>query len=210
MPPQRWPCRQVTEQVCAVAECGREPYARMLCRMHYQRWRKHGDPMTLKRPSKAASTTCSIGGCSKPHLAKGLCRMHYQRWKRNGDPLLVHRDRFPSDGCSVSGCSTPPTAKGLCVKHYRRWKQTGDPLGISEPPVRCLVCDDSRVGDIDAHLRRGDAQVEVAKRFEFKQPMMSRHARRHLDNPAWHAKRAAWWATELRTMTAFQHQEQTA
>jgi hypothetical protein len=40
-----------TGQACAVSDCPNPPRSRCLCNMHYQRWLRHGDPMTA-RPSR--------------------------------------------------------------------------------------------------------------------------------------------------------------
>jgi hypothetical protein len=44
-------------KVCSIAACGRKFYARDFCHMHYQRWKNHGNALTMKR---APSGTGSI------------------------------------------------------------------------------------------------------------------------------------------------------
>jgi hypothetical protein len=99
-------------RTCAVPGCRRAHAARGLCGRHYQRWRRHGDPLGVPRPR-----TCAVPGCDGEHHARGLCRRHYTRWRRHGDPLIVHE----RGACGADGCDAAHYARGLCRKHYMRW-----------------------------------------------------------------------------------------
>lgn len=75
---------------CQVEDCGKPSVGRGLCRKHYNRWRKHGDPSVVKPYGWFRDAPpCGVDGCSEPHVAQGYCRTHYRRWKRWGDPLYV-------------------------------------------------------------------------------------------------------------------------
>lgn len=67
-----------TERVCKIEGCGKRHNARGLCRFHYERWKRYGDPEATP-PQKAE--VCTVTGCSKPHIAKGFCTLHYRRAK---------------------------------------------------------------------------------------------------------------------------------
>lgn len=67
---------------CSVEECERRHYGRGLCKLHYQRWLKHGDPLHQR-----AARPCSVAGCDREHYERDLCASHYGRWWRHGDPL---------------------------------------------------------------------------------------------------------------------------
>ena len=71
---------------CTVEGCQFEHSAKGYCKMHYIRWRKHGNPNVLLKPQKANHLRCSKEGCDRLRTNKGFCQMHFQRWKRNGDP----------------------------------------------------------------------------------------------------------------------------
>lgn len=72
-------------RTCQIDECDFKHYARGWCLIHYNRWRKHGDPNILK-PSKwhgPSMEKCSYDGCEEYGRIKGLCRRHYElEWER--------------------------------------------------------------------------------------------------------------------------------
>ena len=52
---------------CSVESCDRDQVVRGWCRMHYQRWRDHGDP-NRERPSalhRVLSRTVRVGACEE-------------------------------------------------------------------------------------------------------------------------------------------------
>jgi len=36
-------------KTCSIENCGKKCFARKLCAMHYNRWRRHGDPLTVRQ-----------------------------------------------------------------------------------------------------------------------------------------------------------------
>lgn len=113
------------ERMCSIDDCERQCYSRGWCNLHYQRWRKHGDPLgsAPKGPSD-----CAVDGCDRPHEARGWCNVHYARWWRHGDPLADGRaPGVEQTACSVDGCDQPVHIKsrGWCSAHYQRWRKRG-------------------------------------------------------------------------------------
>lgn len=56
---------RIVSQDCAVSACGRPVVLRGWCRLHYQRWRKHGDP-ARERPTVFERLMAQVertGGC---------------------------------------------------------------------------------------------------------------------------------------------------
>ena len=78
---------------CAVESCDRDARARGWCKMHWKRWKVHGDP-AYTRPAPAPIPPCAVDGCDNPKHGYIYCSKHYQRWKTNGDPLIVG-DHYP-------------------------------------------------------------------------------------------------------------------
>jgi hypothetical protein len=59
--------------------CGEPQRGLGFCEKHYQRFKKHGDPLkVLTKPRQICSE------CGEPAHSKGLCGMHYMRAKRAG------------------------------------------------------------------------------------------------------------------------------
>lgn len=65
--------------ICGI--CGERAVARELCKKHWQRWRKYGDPEVIATTSRRLCVTC--GSVS---VARGLCLKHYREAMRRGDP----------------------------------------------------------------------------------------------------------------------------
>lgn len=81
---------------CSVGDCTDPLYCKGYCRIHYNRWRKHGDPLYVGKPGRAAQS-CTIPECGEPRRTKGLCDKHRKRLERNGDPLALKRLRGQGD-----------------------------------------------------------------------------------------------------------------
>ena len=74
---------------CSIDECDKDVEARGWCRKHYGRWRRCGDPLTVKPNSLPKHVGCSVDGCERKHASLGLCVAHYKRLRRWGDPLIA-------------------------------------------------------------------------------------------------------------------------
>lgn len=73
---------------CTVDDCGKPSVGRGMCRRHYGRWWRHGDPTIVKpKVGPKKYDGCAVEGCGGPHLAKGFCKKHYRRSEKYGDPL---------------------------------------------------------------------------------------------------------------------------
>jgi hypothetical protein len=83
---------------CSVIDCEARAEKRGWCNKHYRRWRKYGDPLTLKKtPNGEAPDRCTIDGCGRPHHAKGFCAIHTGRVRYHGDPLAGGPERIVGD-----------------------------------------------------------------------------------------------------------------
>lgn len=90
------------ERTCTVEDCDGPSYCRQMCPAHYQRWRKHGDPLrggdVIRKVSKR-NDVCAVSDCDRNVESMRYCMTHYHRWKRHGDPLhlpptLTVEERF--------------------------------------------------------------------------------------------------------------------
>jgi hypothetical protein len=141
----------MAQGTCTIEDCDRPLYVKGMCRHHYRRANRYGDPLHV-RPVKR----CAVEGCVKPYLAGGYCEMHYARLRTTGSAGPVERVRAAQrEQCSVRSCAETSSAKGLCPKHYQRFVRFGDPLHVPtgahpDGPIRnCKWCGkefDRRIG----------------------------------------------------------------
>ena len=79
-------------KICKESSCGKKRRSRGWCQLHYDRWRKHGDPNLVKQnqaPKGYYGIICDVKDCSRKHFAKSYCHIHYRRWKKYGDPHFI-------------------------------------------------------------------------------------------------------------------------
>jgi len=153
--PKRPKTRPSLGRGCKIDGCDKPHNARGLCAMHYERWRRHGDPEHVER-IPVDKRVCAVDGCDKPYHAQGLCGTHYQSWRRN----RTLKARSPAQGtriCHINGCERLRYARGWCRMHYQRWRRHGDPTYVIHPqPPRANADRRCSVGDCErAHLARG-------------------------------------------------------
>ena len=124
----------MSKRTCSVDGCDSSHQSRGMCKLHYQRWLRTGDPLTA-RPlgPKRKHVVCTVEGCGLPHDAQGFCRTHYRRWKRHGDPVAPLQ-RTPKKACAVDGCGKIENALGLCAMHYARQRTRGE-VGGAAPEI---------------------------------------------------------------------------
>jgi hypothetical protein len=107
------------QRTCSVEGCDQRFYAREWCILHYERWRRHGNPLALKTRS-----SCIVAGCTRLHHARTYCILHYRRWKQHGDPMIVLSGGRPVDD--------PPTPHSELT--YAGWNRTAFPT----PPYETM------------------------------------------------------------------------
>lgn len=136
----------MNQSTCSIDGCEKARTARGWCPMHYQRWRKSGDPGTAEQVNASAyrGRACSVPGCDRTTKAKALCALHYRRFESTGSTGPVGTLRTPNVGdCSVEGCAEPMRKLTYCAGHYTMLHRYGE---IREhhykwaERTRCLEC----------------------------------------------------------------------
>lgn len=121
------------EKVCAVEGCGRQAAARGWCKMHWARWKKHGDPLGGNWDKPKLAQFCEIDGCDREarshwDMTVSVCAMHYLRKLQTGsfDPPNVVQS--PDGLCLLDGCNSP--IRGVfakyCERHYYQLRRNGE------------------------------------------------------------------------------------
>lgn len=125
-----------THSTCSVSECEGGAVVRGMCQSHYDKNRRHGDPLYA-----LPELCCRVEGCERAHYGNSLCNMHYQRLRKTGTTDARVKE---TNYCKVEGCGLElkvPYGRGMCGKHYGKWRLHGDPL--YSPPLlnsgECLV-----------------------------------------------------------------------
>ncbi len=94
-------------KICSVKNCERKVCGHGYCSLHYQRWRRTGDPMK-KRPARWDNYTppkCCVEGCDRLASSKGgaskgaghgMCPKHnHKRWRsENLDIMRAHHKKY--------------------------------------------------------------------------------------------------------------------
>ena len=81
---------------CSIEGCEDKHEGLGYCRKHYQRFKKHGNPLKTK-----FIDVCTIEGCDKPHKTKGYCGTHYMRYKSTGSPFKTKNERHGMEGTYI-------------------------------------------------------------------------------------------------------------
>ena len=117
-------------KICSVEGCTNKVVARGWCKIHWQKWRRYGDPNFVTR--KPLPPKCEVPGCSrKPHArwnGQALCGLHYLRVWSYGS--VEKREQVLKEWavCCVDGCDKPARSPGdgsMCEMHYYRKRRTG-------------------------------------------------------------------------------------
>lgn len=89
------------EKICCIEGCTnpvRGHSARGMCRTHYGRFLKYGDPLEPSHWRPKERGACSVEGCNEPHYGKGYCSKHYYQVKRYGKPINPNEDTVSLPG----------------------------------------------------------------------------------------------------------------
>jgi 5-methylcytosine-specific restriction endonuclease McrA len=120
----------MAKATCSIEGCDNATVGRGWCHKHYERWRRHGDPLYVKPASVPRS--CAIEEC--PHVAtrKGWCDAHYRRWMKTGDTQASK----PIKGAMPPHLAWCPRCAEMLPRE-RFQTNSGRPNGLNS---YCLAC----------------------------------------------------------------------
>lgn len=168
---------------CAIVGCNGKHHALGWCRIHYERWKRHGDPLSIKR-LPCSGDVCAVAACDRVIErggAHGWCKQHYKRWLKYGDPGQTPiGDRKPK-GCKIDGCDRKHYGLGWCNIHYRRWTDHGDPEVVTKaPPGSCVICIHPDRLSIETEIIDGRFYSEIGQTAGVSAVVVHIHAFRHM------------------------------
>src|SRR5690625_3088238 len=154
-----------------------------MCSKHYQRWRKHGDPL-YERPVIVGVAKCSIEGCENVVQARGWCSAHWSRWDRHGSPTarlageVVDGKRI----CPTCDIDKPleEWTKGeckLCARETTRKYRERNPYQPIQVEHTCLHCGEQFMGNMRQKLHCSEECSDATLAERNWKHMVSRRAR---------------------------------
>lgn len=78
-------------KICSIDGCGNKHKGLDYCEKHYQRFKKHGDPLIY-----FAKKMCGVDECMGIYYGRGFCGKHYQRWVDHKNVDHIRTPRFKS------------------------------------------------------------------------------------------------------------------
>ena len=75
---------------CSIEKCLNRMFCKNLCRAHYRRFIKYGNPLEgVKEVLQRKNMDCSVLNCGGMSIYKGFCQKHYKNFIATGDPLKI-------------------------------------------------------------------------------------------------------------------------
>lgn len=139
--------RRAQRYGCLVNGCDRPHSAKGYCGVHYNRWRKYGDPLMVTPPGKTSAEAVreeptrnkAADGAEDAPMAAGATTdvpARPEAPERATDGTAAIERRRVRAACAVEGCDGEATTRGWCHAHYQRWRKHGDPLVVLAPGQR--------------------------------------------------------------------------
>lgn len=110
----------MTDKTCSVENCERQPRAKGLCEMHYQRFVRHG---TTERRIPRRTHWCGVTNCDQVSIGRGLCSSHWQpTGLPAGDTRHGTENGYGNYKCRCDDCRRAHTASTTLAREAR-WEK---------------------------------------------------------------------------------------
>lgn len=184
----------MTRAPCAIDGCDRPHKARGWCVVHYERWRRHGDPTAGQGTTEYILGKVDVRASDEcwPFASSAINRSgHVMVWRR-GRMVLAHRlvyelqvGPIPDGMVVMHRCDNPPCANW--VRHLvlgtvaeNNLDRDGKGRHVALPGSRNgnAKLSEWQVREIRRRCREGDTQRAVADDYEISQGLVSLIVRR--------------------------------
>lgn len=119
-------------RTCSITECDTRVFGHGWCQRHYNRWRRTGDPLGLRRRT-ASADPCAVEGCDRRAHGRGWCKMHHHRFLRTGSPDVVRPIGYTPPG------PTHPSWQGDNITYLRAHRRLDSIRGRASSHA-CVDC----------------------------------------------------------------------
>ena len=103
----------MVRNVCTIEGCDKFVAGNGLCRMHYMRKRRTGDPL-VRTLRVMKPETCTVDGCNREYKATGFCDVHWKRNWRYGSPH-AKLTASPGEPIAFVKLAVENATKGECI-----------------------------------------------------------------------------------------------
>lgn len=129
------------EILCCVDGCSKLSEVVGLCSRHYQRKKRHGDPLG-GGAERNRGKICEVDGCGKPHAGRGYCQAHLVRCRKYGSPTtyseshrcnekwIEYHKSYSGDDCIVWPFYRGDNGRGMIGRAPKR---------MSAPRAMCIA-----------------------------------------------------------------------
>lgn len=182
---------------CSIVECPKPSKKRGWCEMHYNRWRRHGDPHVTLHPTEATVAAVLAHHMRGPAPDQDTCWLWPHTIADTGYGTFVHKGtRYGAHRVSYE-VHNGPIPDGMCVRHTCDVRACINPAhlivgtqaqNIGDMVARDRHCPGIRNGQAklteeqvteirDRYARGGITQYQLAEEYSIGQGSVSRIVR---------------------------------
>ncbi|MBD1382684.1 hypothetical protein [Metabacillus arenae] len=138
-------------RICEIEGCQDKHFAKGYCKKHYQRYRRHGDPLYTKnfkykqeRTRLLTSAECIIEGCNNNVYVKRICYNHYSQLNNQSSLEHLNTENYLNGEkkelklCLAFGCKKYEVIGSYCLEHHQLFKKYGSPY-VAKTIVYCGI-----------------------------------------------------------------------
>jgi len=149
---------------CSINNCNRKHESQGYCRSHYNKFRRHGDPLYERKLN--VFKKCKLENCNNKTESLGYCRSHYSKFKRHGNPNYKQDFNYLKK-CLVDNCNNNQRSRGYCNLHYTKLLKYNNPK-FERINIRLLKCEVDNCNE--KQQSKGFCKVHYLKFLRYNNP----------------------------------------